>query len=237
MNYALILAGGVGTRVGANRPKQFIEIYGKPILAYTIEIYQKHQEIEGIEVVCHPMWLNYLNEMIIKYNLNKVKWITSGGNTFQDSVINGINHLKGKINDNDIIMIHYGASPFTSDEIITDGIKVCKKHEMAASCIPCFQLMGSNDENKTSKKWIDRDKLVQITCPQSFKFSYIQDIYNRAEKQELLDKIEPHTTSLMSALGDTIYQSYGTQSNIKITTKDDLELFKGYVLFKKTIID
>lgn len=230
---AVILAGGSGTRVGADRPKQFVEVCGKPILAYTIEIYENHPEINAIEVVCHIDWIDYLNNLIQKYNYTKVKWVVRGGSTFQESVINGVHYLKGKIADEDIVMIHYGAAPFTSEKIITDGIRVCKEKGMSASCTPCYQLMGSNDENLKSCNWIDRDKVVQIACPQSFCYKYLLQVYREAEEQELLEKIEPHTTSLMYALGKEIYQSYGDQTNIKITTKEDLELFEGYILLQK----
>ena len=197
---AMILAGGVGSRVGAERPKQFVEVCGKPILAYTIEIYQKNPQVEAIEIVCHADWIDYLKEMIDVY---------------------------------DSVRIHYGAAPFSSQQIVTDGIKVCQEHGMSVSCTPCFQLMGSDDGNGESKRWINRDKQVQICCPQSFKYGYLADIYKRAEEKGLLETVEPHTTSLMYALGDTIYQSYGNQTNIKITTKEDLELFEGYVLLQE----
>ena len=230
---AMILAGGVGSRVGAERPKQFVEVCGKPILAYTIEIYQKNPQVEAIEIVCHTDWIDYLKEMIENYDLSKVKWITHGGETFQKSVINGMEYLKDKLDVDDIVMIHYGAAPFSSQQIVTDGIKVCQEHGMSVSCTPCFQLMGSDDGNGESKRWINRDKQVQICCPQSFKYGYLADIYKRAEEKGLLETVEPHTTSLMYALGDTIYQSYGNQTNIKITTKEDLELFEGYVLLQE----
>ena len=230
---AMILAGGVGSRVGAERPKQFVEVCGKPILAYTIEIYQKNPQVEAIEIVCHADWIDYLKEMIENYDLSKVKWITHGGETFQKSVINGMEYLKDKLDVDDIVMIHYGAAPFSSQQIVTDGIKVCQEHGMSVSCTPCFQLMGSDDGNGESKRWINRDKQVHICCPQSFKYGYLADIYKRAEEKGLLETVEPHTTSLMYALGDTIYQSYGNQTNIKITTKEDLELFEGYVLLQE----
>ena len=230
---AMILAGGVGSRVGAERPKQFVEVCGKPILAYTIEIYQKNPQVEAIEIVCHADWIDYLKEMIENYDLSKVKWITHGGETFQKSVTNGMEYLKDKLDVDDIVMIHYGAAPFSSQQIVTDGIKVCQEHGMSVSCTPCFQLMGSDDGNGESKRWINRDKQVQICCPQSFKYGYLADIYKRAEEKGLLETVEPHTTSLMYALGDTIYQSYGNQTNIKITTKEDLELFEGYVLLQE----
>lgn len=230
---AIILAGGVGSRVGANRPKQFVKVLGKPVLAYTIEIFQNNPQVDAIEVVCHKDWKKYLVEMIEMYGLSKVRWITDGGDTFQDSVMNGINHLKDKINLEDFVMIQYGAAPFTSDKIVDDVIRVMKDKGSAVTATPCYQLLGSNDEAGTSRTWIDRDKYIQIACPYGFKFSYLLDVYERAEREGLLERIEPHTTSLMYALGETLYQAYGDQTNIKITTKEDLDMFEGYVMMKK----
>ncbi len=230
MNVAMILAGGIGTRVGADRPKQFVEVNGKPVLAYTCEIFQKHPLVDAIEVVCHKSWKEYLEHLMVKYGLSKIRWIADGGDTFQKSVMNGMNALKGKLSDEDYVLIHYGAAPFTSERIVTDVIRIAREKGNAGSATPCYQLMGTNDPDKTSKTWIDRDRYIQIACPQGFRFDYLQDIYCRAAKQGLLEKIEPHTTSLMYALGDTIYQAYGDQTNIKITTKEDLDFFERMVV-------
>lgn len=230
---AIILAGGVGSRVGAGRPKQFVEILDKPVLAYTVEIFQDNPLIDVIEIVCHKSWKDYLDEMIQKYQLTKVKWVADGGETFQDSVMSGIENLKDKIGLEDYVLIQYGAAPFTSDKIVNDVIRVMKEKNSAVTATPCYQLLGSNDENATSKTWVDRDKYIQIACPYGFRFDYLLDVYKRAEEQDLIEKIEPHTTSLMYALGDTLYQAYGDQTNIKITTKEDLDMFEGYVLMKQ----
>lgn len=230
----MILAGGIGSRVNADRPKQFVEVFDKPILAYTIDIFQNHEEIDAIEIVCHEKWIDYLKKMIKKYNFSKVKWIAKGGERFQESVINGMLLLKQKINDDDYVLIHYGASPFTSDEIVSDVIRVMREHDISFSATPCYQLMGTND-GAESKKWVDRDNYLQIACPYGFKYAYLKDIYERAYTFGLLEKIEPHVTSLVYALGDTLYKAYGDQTNIKITTKEDIDLFEGYVLRKKRI--
>ena len=112
---------------------------------------------------------------------------------------------------------------------MNDVIRVMQDKGSAVTATPCYQLLGSNDENATSKTWVDRDKYIQIACPYGFKYSYLLDIYKRAEERGLLETIEPHTTSLMYALGDTLYQAYGDQTNIKITTREDLELFKRII--------
>lgn len=126
MNVPIILAGGVGSRVGADKPKQFIEILGKPVLVYTIEAFQNHPDIDAIEIVCIKSHIDYLKGLIEEYKLDKVRWIAEGGEDFQHSVINGVNNLKGKLSDDDIVLVHYGASPFVSEEIITDAIRVAK---------------------------------------------------------------------------------------------------------------
>ena len=232
MNTAIILAGGVGSRVGANVPKQFIEVMGKPILVYTIEIYQQHSEVDFIEVVCHAKYIDYLRELVEKYNLTKVRWITNGGDTFQESCLNGINFLEDKLADDDMVMIHYGAAPFTSREILSDAIRVCKEKGNAVSGIPCYQLMGTRDVGEVCEKWVDRDKLVQITCPYAFNYGFVKNLYKEAIEKNLLDKVEPHTTTLMQYMGYKLFLSYGNQVNIKITTKEDVLLFEAFAAFR-----
>lgn len=234
MNVAIILAGGVGSRVGAGKPKQFIEILGKPILAYTIEKFQNHDQIDGIEVVCVASHLDYMKELVEKYHLTKVKWIVEGGSTFQESVMNGVDHLRGTLKGEDQVLIHYGASPFIEEEIITDAIKVCKEKGNCTSATPIFLLTGKRDEGvDASSQWVDRDSIVGLNAPQTFRFDYVTQLYDEAKEKDLLDKVEPHTTSLMFKMGRTIYLSKGNQTNIKITTKEDLDLFEGYVLLQQ----
>ena len=232
MNVPIILAGGVGSRVGADRPKQFIEVLGKPILVYTIEAFQNHPEIDAIEVVCIESHMDYLRELVEEYNLDKVKWITKGGVDFQHSVINGVNNLKGKLDDDDIVLVHYGASPFVQADIISDAIRVCKEKGNSSPAMSSPLLVGTNDGDK-STEWIDRDKIVIFNAPQCFKFSYVTQLYDEAIEKDLLDKVEPHTTTLMYLMGREIYLSKSSQINIKITNKEDIELFKGYVLAKR----
>ena len=231
MNVPIILAGGVGSRVGADRPKQFIEIYGKPVLVYTIELFQNHPEIDAIEVVCIKSHIDYLKELVDKYELTKVKWICEGGVDFQHSVINGVNNLKGELDDDDIVLVHYGASPFTTADIITDAIRVAKEKGNSSPAISSPLLLGSNDGDK-SLNWIDRDQVMILNSPQCFKFSYVSQLFDEAIENDLIDKVEPHTTTLMYLMNREIYLSKSNQLNIKITTKEDLDLFKAYVLLK-----
>lgn len=233
-NVGIILAGGVGSRVGAGCPKQFIEIQGKPILVYTIEKFQNHPQIDAIEVVCVASHIGYMKELVERYQLTKVKWIVEGGVDFQHSVIQGINHLKGTLDDDDQVLIHYGASPFVSEDILTDAIKVCAEKGNCTSATPMYLLVGKRDEGGvSSSEWLDRDEIMQLNAPQTFQFSYVVQLYEEAIEKGYLDQVEPHTTSLMFKMGRTIYFSKGNQTNIKITTKEDLDLFEGYVLLQE----
>lgn len=238
MNIAVILAGGVGNRLGAGIPKQFVEILGKPILAYTIEPFEKHSDVDAILVVCVKPYIEYIWELKEKYGFSKLKWVTEGGSTFQESVINGVNFLSDKAKPDDTVLFHFGASPFIKPEIITDVIRVCKeKGTNAISTTDYLLLSGkkisnasvSDSENYTDE-YIDRDTIAVMNTPHAFQYSFIVDMYKEAIATGIIDTVEPHTTTLMYAMGKRIYFSKGSQDNIKITTKDDLEMFEGYVL-------
>ena len=237
MNVALILAGGVGNRLGAKIPKQFIEVLGKPVLAYTIDAFEKHPEIDGILVACIKPYMNYMWEMKEKYGLSKLKWVTEGGDTFQGSVLNGIRYLEDKVSRDDIVLIHFGASPFITGDIISDCIRVCKEKGNAISTTDFYLLSGKkkkvssvSDSDNYTEEYINRDTVAIMNTPHAFKFGFVSDMYKEAIETSVIDSVEPHTTTLMYAMGKRIYFALGSQNNIKITRKEDLELFEGYVL-------
>ena len=230
MNIAIILAGGVGSRVGADVPKQFIDILGRPVLAYTIERFEHHPEVDAIEVVCRKGYEDELRGLIEREGFEKIKWIAQGGATFQDSVRSGIDNLTGKIADDDQVLIHYGASPFVGDDIISDAIRVCAEHGNASPAHSQVYLAAARNDGVGTSEFIDRDLVMCLNSPQAIRFDYARWIYEEGERRGLLDKVEPHTTSLMFAMGETVYFSKGSTANIKITTADDLRLFEGWVL-------
>ena len=240
MNVALILAGGVGNRLGAKIPKQFIEVLGKPVLAYTIEAFETHPEIDVILVVCVTPYIDYVWEIKQKYCFNKLKWVTEGGSTFQGSVLNGIRFLEDKIKRDDIVLIHFGASPFITADIISDCIKVCKKKGNAISTTDFYLLSGKKKFNSSvsvpenyTDEYIDRDTVAIMNSPHAFQYSFVADMYKEALETGMIDKVEPHTTTLMYAMGKKIFFALGSQNNIKITKKEDLELFEGYILSRQ----
>lgn len=232
MNYVVLLAGGVGNRLGAGIPKQFVNVLGKPVIVYTMQAYQNHPEIDGIELVCVDGFQDELKRITEDNHITKVIKIVKGGAEYENSIMNGVEGLKGIAKDNDVVMIHWAASPFINEEIISDNIRVCKEKGNAMSASPAYLLYGKND-GECSTQNINRDTFKVLAAPQSFLYRNIVAIYDEVNKRDLLNKIEAHTTAIMTELGIPIFFSKGNQTNIKITTKEDLELFTGYVLAQK----
>ena len=232
MNIALILAGGTGTRIGAGIPKQFIEIQDKPILAYTLEVFQANPNIDAIEIVCHKDWIEKTERIAEKYKISKMNWICIGGSTFQESTMNGIFNLKGKIASEDIVVISFGTAPMTPQADIDDSIRVCAKHGNAIASGNIDLCTCIKDDEYSSTQNIIRETLKSFSNPWSFRFGELYAAYEEAIKRGILNNVEPHTTSLYFALGKRIWFSQCTSSQPKITHKSDLDVFEGYLLLK-----
>ncbi len=232
MNYVIIIASGVSSRLGAPVPKQFVEVLGKPVIAYTMEHFQNHPEIDAIELVCVDGFQDHLRGIAEKYGITKVLKIVKGGSEYERSIMNGVAGLEGIAQPDDLVIIHWAASPFLSEELITDNIRVCKEKGNAITASYSYLLYGTNDGD-CAKKSINRETFMTLAAPQSFKYSVITDIYRQVEEKHMFDYVEAHTPAFMAELGIPIYFSKGSHSNIKITTKEDIDLFLGYLLAKK----
>ena len=232
MNIAVILAGGTGTRVGADIPKQFIEIMGKPILAYTLENFNKNEQIDAIEVVCHKDWIDEVYAIKEKYGIGKMKWVVQGGSTFQESTMNGIFFLKGKASPDDIVVISFGVSPMTNDDVIDDSIRVAKEHGNGISSEDSVLCTCIKDDEYSSTQNLIRETIKGFSNPWSFRFGELVEAYEEAQRRGILETLEPHTTSVYLALGKRIWFSKSSGHNFKITMKEDLERFEGLQLLK-----
>lgn len=230
MNIAVILAGGSGTRVGGPVPKQFIEVLGKPVMAYTLEIFQEDPQIDAIEIVCAPSAQAQVQEIVETYGITKVRWYAPGGATFQDSTVNGLFALKGEINPSDIVLLQFAVSPMVTHEIIADAIRVCRLRGNAIASEEMVLCTCIKDDEFSSTTSILRETLMGFSSPWAFRFGEVCEAYEEAIRQDILKDLEPHTTSLYFALGKTIYFSKSTRSNIKITQKEDLDTFEGHLL-------
>lgn len=232
MNYVILMAGGVGNRVGAGIPKQFVEVLGKPVIAYTMQKLQRCSDIDAIVLSCVDGFQAKLQKIAEENEITKVIKIVTGGKDYEHSIMNGVEGLNGIAKPDDVVQIHWAASPFVSDEILKDNIRVCKEKGNAMSSCSAFLLYGTNDGDH-SDRVINRDTFKTLSAPQSFLYKNIVEFYHQIEEKKLFDTIEAHTTSLMAALNMPIYFSKGDQTNIKITTPEDLKLFEGYVLYEQ----
>ena len=235
MNVAIILAGGKGIRAGLGIPKQFAEVLGKPIIAYTLDIFQQHAEIDAIEIVCVNGYTDQMWDICRKYGLNKVKWIVEGGASFLESTVNGVKGLENVCADEDLVTIHTGVAPFLDPDFLTDNLRVGRETGNAITSYPLYSLAGMRDEThpEMTDTWFDRDSIVCLKNPHSVRYGLIREVYANAISSGLIHRVKPYTTTLMFHMGIPIYLSKGSQMNIKITKKEDLELFEAFVMMKR----
>ncbi len=227
MNIAVIFAGGAGRRMHSkDKPKQFLLIHGKPIIVHTIEIFQYHDEIDGIIVACLEDWIPYMEEMQYRYRLDKIGKIVPGGRTGQMSIYNGVKaaaEVYG-IGDN-IVLIHDGVRPLIDGQVISDNISCVKKHGSAVTCAPAqetFVLVDDNDEicEVESRK---HSKLAK--APESFWLGELLEAQEQAIKDGYTEMIDSCT--LMRAYGKKMHVVECSYENIKITTPDDFHMFRA----------
>lgn len=232
MNIALIIAGGSGQRMHQDIPKQFINVEDKPVIIYTLEAFQKHPDIDTIFVVCLDGWHEILNAYAKQFNISKLSGIVSGGENGQASIKNGIYALKEKYSDDDIVLIHDAIRPMISAEIISDNIAKCKLYGSAIAAIPCAEAMLETDNKIISNSIYNRDKLMRTQTPQAFPLRKLTWAHDEAEKRGIKNSVASCT--LMIELGEKVYFSAGSEKNIKLTTIDDIEIFKALLNTKKS---
>lgn len=228
-NIAIIIAGGSGHRMGQDIPKQFINVYDKPVIIYTLEGFQKHPEIDAIEVVCIDGWHDILRAYAKQFNITKLKWIVSGGSTGQESIYNGVKNLQGKCNDGDNIIIHDGIRPLVDASVLSDVIIKCNQYGNAVTSMPYNEQIFVKDDEISTVKYIPRETLRRVSTPQAYKFGKLLWAYNEAFEKEIGIYGSSYTNTMMVELGERLYFAAGSDKNIKLTTKDDLEMFKAYL--------
>ena len=231
MNIALIIAGGSGNRMGQDIPKQVINVDDKPVLIYTRESFQKHPLINAIEVVCISGWESMVQAYANQFNITKLKWIVPGGGSAQESIHNGVLNLEGICSKDDIIIIHDGIRPLVDDTVLTDVIEKAQEYGNAVTSMPYNEqiFVVSEDDESTTTKFIPRETLRRVSTPQAYNFKLLDEKYHEAFEKDIGVKGSHYTNTMMVELGVKLHFAKGSDKNIKLTTKDDLELFKGYL--------
>lgn len=231
MNIAVIIAGGSGHRMGQDIPKQFINVYDKPVLIYTLEAFQNHPQIDMIEVVCIDGWVDVVWAYAKQFNISKLKWVITGGDSGQESIRNGVYHLEGEAHTGDIVIIHDGIRPIVDAEVLSDVIRVAKRYGNSVTSMSYNEQIFVVDEREVdiTRRYIPRETLRRVSTPQAYEFDKLNSAYHRAFKENIGIHGSSYTNTMMVELGETLHFAKGSERNIKLTTKDDLELFKAYL--------
>lgn len=230
MNIALVFAGGVGKRMKTSgTPKQFLEIYNKPILAYTIEKFQHNENVDAIVVVSLKEYIDKTKKIIKTYDLNKVVGITEGGKTSKESIYNGLLYIKNNLkpNKNDLVLIHDGVRPIITNKLINKNITTAKKYGNAISSSPAIETICSRETNQSDviKEIQNRELCLVGKAPQTFFFGEILESYESVINDEDYQFVD--SASLMMKKGVELHFVECSTSNIKITTPYDFYILKG----------
>lgn len=231
-NLALIIAGGSGARMQQSIPKQFLTVNEKPVIVYTLEAFQSHPEIDGIAIVCIEGWESVLWAYANQFNITKLKHVIPGGKNGQDSIRNGVFKLEKHYNSEDIVLIHDAIRPMVSAEIISDCIVTTKKYGCAITVIPCAEAMLQTVDGEISIGSYPRENLKRTQTPQAFPIGKICDLHREALNSGITNSVASCT--LMIELGEQVYFSHGSEKNIKLTTVEDIDIFKALLMAKRS---
>ena len=231
MNIALIIAGGNGQRMHQEIPKQFLNINDKPIIIYTMEAFQNHPDISAIGVVCIDGWHEILKAYARQYGIDKLQWVVSGGENGQASIRNGVLEAEKLYNDEDVLLIHDAIRPMVSSEIISDCIIQCKKYGSAIVTVPCNTAVLKRTCEESSIEVVPRAELAMTQTPQAFPINKLCWAHRTSLEKGITNSIASCT--LMIELGEPVHFSIGSETNIKLTTPDDLKIFKALLALKE----
>lgn len=230
-NIVLIIAGGIGNRMGQDIPKQFINVYDKPVIVYTMEAFQKHPEIDAIEIVCLDGWHDVVWAYAKQFGIAKLENIVSGGKNGQDSIRNGLYDIAKRHKKEDMILIHDAIRPMISQAVITDNIRVCKEYGNAITVVPCTASMLKTYDSFSTEEQVARDNLKITQTPQAFFLGDIIETHKEALEKGIVNSVASCTMYI--ELGKKLYMSKGAEKNLKLTTAEDIEIFKALLIAKK----
>lgn len=226
---AVIIAGGTGNRMGQEIPKQFINVNDRPLIVYTLETFQRHPLVDEIEVVCLEGWIDVLWAYARQFNIDKLKWVVPGGSTGQESIRNGVFALEGYAKPEDIIIVHDGIRPLVEPSVLTDVISKCKQYGNAVTSMPYNEqifVVDDSDDTVTTE-YIPRESLRRVATPQAYEFELIDTKYHEAFEKGIGIHGSHYTNTMMVELGVTLHLAAGSDRNVKITTRDDLDIFRA----------
>ena len=224
MNTAIIISGGVGSRMGVDRPKQFLMVPDKPIISYCLDIFQNHDEIDSVVVVVSEQWQDFVEEYAAKYGVTKIKGYAPAGKSRQHSIYNGLKCIDKNVPDTDIVIVHDAARPLVSDQIISDCIKGATDYDGAMPVISVKDTVYQSKDGEEIGCLLKRSELFAGQAPESFKFRKYFDIHNQVTDEEI--GATAGSSEIAYRHGMEIRMVKGSERNLKITTIEDLETFE-----------
>ncbi len=228
---ALLTAAGTGTRMGQDIPKQFLHVDNKPILIYTLEVFQNDPNIDSIVVVTLESWVEVLRAYAKQFNITKLKSIVVGGSTGQESIQNGIKAITRFAGEESTVLIHDGNRPLVTSEIIANSLATFNKYGSAVAAIPTVEAVFQSENGAVGEKSLPRELLYRTQTPHVYKVSDIIRAHRIAKEKGINNTAA--TCVLMHEIGEKVYFSNGAETNLKITTIEDLLIFKALLSTRK----
>lgn len=229
MNVAIIIAGGSGKRTGQDVPKQFLTVNDKPIIIYTLENFQNNTNVDGIIVVCIEGWEHVLEAYAKQFGITKLVKIVKSGDSAQQSIFNGVEEAYKTYDKDACIIIHDGIRPLVDESVLNDVIETCHKYGNGVTSLPYNEQIFVIKDEISTNKYIPRETLRRVSTPQAYKLGKLYDSYIKAQKTGVGFTGSSYVNTMMADLGETLYFAKGSDKNIKLTTKDDLQIFMGYI--------
>lgn len=232
MNAAIILAGGTDARFQMDVPKQFINVNNRPLIVYTLEEFQKHEDIDEIIVICLDGWQEMVRVYGKQFHIGKLTAILPGGKDAQESTYHGLKYLEDKMSKGDIVVIHDAIRPMVTQEIITKSIQMCRKKGMGVAATYIMDSIMHSSDGKEGYKTINRYEIMKVQTPQAFDFELILKLHNRAIEEGRLGAWD--NSSMITGLGEKVIFSEGSDLNLKINTTEDVEMFRAlYKMYRE----
>lgn len=233
MNIAIIFAGGSGVRMGSGIPKQFLEINGKPVIIHTLQLFQFHEEIDKIYIAILEDYIEYMQELVEEYHITKAAAILPGGETAQDSIYNALKRAESENPDSSVVLIHDGVRPFVSYDTISNNIAAVHEKGNAITCTSCYETILISQDGQTVDTVPYRKSTYAAQAPQSF---YLKDIIAAHDEIRALptryDNMVDACT-ILTTLGKPVHMIPGNRGNIKVTTPEDVYMFRALLQYQE----
>lgn len=233
MNIAIIFAGGSGVRMGAGIPKQFLEIGGKPVVIHTLKIFQNHKDIDKIYISVLKDYIDYMKELTQEYHITKTADVIAGGETAQDSIYNALKRVEEENPGDSIVLLHDGVRPFVSSDVVSANIEGVKKFGNAITCTACYETIIMSQDGESVDAVPFRKETFAAQAPQSF---YLKDIIAAHDVVRALptryDNMVDACT-ICKSQGIDVHMVPGNRGNIKVTTPEDVYMFRALLQYKE----